>query len=253
MRTAIPSLLVAAALTSAIPLLATPAFADPDALAKVVDGKCVPDQQSSGSPAPCKLVDLKDGYVVLKDLAGASQYLVIATDHVSGIESPTLEQPAAPNYFEAAWEARQDVDASLGRDPSRADIGLAINSVNGRTQNRLHIHVDCMRGDVVAALAAAEPSIGASWALLPALLVGHPYRAMKIEAADLAAVNPFALLASGDPAVAADMGDQTLAVVGATFSDGKPGFYLLTDKVGATVGDLASSEELQDHNCAIAK
>ncbi len=76
---------------------------------------------------------------------------------------------------------------------------------------------------------------------------------MKIEAADLAAVNPFALLASGDPAVAADMGDQTLAVVGATFSDGKPGFYLLTDKVGATVGDLASSEELQDHNCAIAK
>ncbi len=88
MRTAIPSLLVAAALTSAIPLLATPAFADPDALAKVVDGKCVPDQQSSGSPAPCKLVDLKDGYVVLKDLAGASQYLVIATDDVSGIEFP---------------------------------------------------------------------------------------------------------------------------------------------------------------------
>jgi len=248
------SILVVAAFAAAeFSLLATPAEADPDALAKIVGGKCVPDQQTSGNPAPCKLVDLKDGYAVLKDLVGATQYLVIATDKVPGIESHDLEKPGAPNYFEFAWEARQFVNGGLKRELPRGDIGLAINSVKGRSQNQLHIHVDCMRPDVVQALADAAPSIGTSWAALPAPLLGHPYRAMKIEGDDLRAVNPFALLATGDPAAGAEMGDETLAVVGATLSDGKPGFYFLSDRVGSAPGDLASSEELQDHDCAIGK
>jgi CDP-diacylglycerol pyrophosphatase len=50
-----------------------------------------PGQEQKGDPAPCALVDLRErdakGYVVLKDLVGATQYLLIPTARVSGIES----------------------------------------------------------------------------------------------------------------------------------------------------------------------
>lgn len=242
---------VLVAVADAMPV--TPSFADPDALAKIVEGKCVPDEQTSNNPAPCKLVDLKGRYAVLKDLVGKSQYLLIPTDKVAGIESPDIEKSDAPNYFEDAWEARTFVSQSLGRDMPRDDIGLAINSEKGRTQNQLHIHVDCMQPDVVRTLAADAAAIGQNWAPLPGPLAGHPYQAMKLESADLTGINPFALLQNGVPAAGADMGDETLILVGATFSDGKAGFYLLSDRVGAAPGDLASSEELEDHDCAVAK
>jgi len=243
-------LLVALSL-SASALCAVPAFADPDALAKIVEGKCVPDQQANNKPGPCVYVDLAGHAAVLKDLVGKTQYLLIPTEKVEGIESPELEKPDAVNYFEAAWEARRFMEQSAGKPVPRDVVGLAINSVKGRTQNQFHIHVDCMRPDVLAALKSADASIGAAWAPLPSPLAGHPYQAMRIEGADLSKVNPFALLATGIPAAGADMGDQTLVAVAATFGDGKDGFYLLTDHVDIAHADLASGEELQDHDCAV--
>ena len=41
----------------------------------------------------------------------------------------------------------------------RDDISLAVNSVYGRSQNQLHIHIDCVRSDVRNALRAADPTI----------------------------------------------------------------------------------------------
>ena len=35
--------------------------ADPDALWRIVHDKCVPDQEQNGDPAPCALVDLREG------------------------------------------------------------------------------------------------------------------------------------------------------------------------------------------------
>src|SRR5580704_10876510 len=81
--------------------------ADPDALWKIVSEKCVPKAAAAASPAPCRLVDLTRRYAALKDLVGVAQYLVMPTDRITGIESPVLEDPASPNYWEAAWEARQ--------------------------------------------------------------------------------------------------------------------------------------------------
>lgn len=234
-------------------LAASPALADPDALAKIVEGKCVPDQQTNGKPAPCVFVDLAGHAAVLKDLVGATQYLLIPTEKVDGLESPDLEKADAPNYFEAAWEARRFMEQSFGKPVPRDVVGLAINSVKGRTQNQFHIHVDCMRTDVLAALKTADASIGTAWAPLPSPLAGHPYQAMRIDGAGLSNVNPFTLLATGIPAASADMGDQTLVAVAATFGDGKDGFYLLTDHVDITHADLASGEELEDHDCSVLK
>src|SRR5689334_7751395 len=73
------------------------ANADPNALWTIVHDQCVPHQEAGGDPAPCAQVDLgareQHGYAVLKDLVGATQFLLIPTDPVSGIESTALLRP----------------------------------------------------------------------------------------------------------------------------------------------------------------
>jgi CDP-diacylglycerol pyrophosphatase len=227
--------------------------ADPDALWKIVSQKCVPKATAGENPAPCRLVDSTRRYAALKDLVGAGQYLVIPTDRITGIESPTLESPEAPNYWEAAWEARQFMAESLARPVPRDDVGLAINSEKGRTQNQLHIHVDCVSPDVIRTLNANEDAVTASWSAFPAPLAGHSYKAMRIAASDLSGINPFRLLADGDSTAGADMGDQTIAAIAVTFRDGSDGFVLLADHADPTTGDRGSAEELLDHACAVLK
>jgi CDP-diacylglycerol pyrophosphatase len=227
--------------------------ADPDALWKIVSQKCLPKAEAGESPSPCRLVDLNQHYAALKDLVGAGQFLVIPTDRITGIESPVLEAPQTPNYWEAAWEARQFMAESLGKPVPRGDVGLAINSEKGRTQNQLHIHVDCLRPEVIGALRTNEDVITASWTAFPVALAGHAYTAMRIEAADLAGVNPFRLLADGDSTARADMGDETIVAVATTFRDGRDGFVLLANRADPAAGNPGSGEELLDHNCAILK
>ena len=135
------------------------AVADPNALWTIVNGQCVPDQRNNGDPAPCALVDLDGGeprgYAVLKDLVGTTQYLLIPTERVPGIESPQILAVDAPNYFADAWRARSFVEQRAGRELPRDSLSLAINSADARSQDQLHIHVDCVRADVRQALTAA--------------------------------------------------------------------------------------------------
>jgi CDP-diacylglycerol pyrophosphatase len=246
------ALLVCLALSLAA---ARPSHADPNALWNIVHNVCVPNEEQHGNPAPCRLVDLRDGaqngYALLKDLAGASQFLLIPTARIGGIESPALLAPGVPNYFAAAWRARTYVDRALDKTLPRDDIALAINSVAGRSQNQLHIHIDCVRTDVRAGLRQYEATVTGRWAPLGIPLAGHPYLAMRVEGQDLDRVSPFQLLADGVPGARDDMGHHTLVVVGAVFPSG-PGFVILDDRVNAAPGDRASGEELQDHACAVA-
>lgn len=230
--------------------------ADPNALWNIIHGRCVPDQLQKGDPAPCALVDLQDGdargYAVLKDIVGATQYLLIPTARVPGIESPLLTAPGAPNYFANAWRERTHTEQAAQHALPRDAISLAINSAFGRSQNQLHIHIDCVRPDVKTALQRQLAAIGDSWTLLPEPLVGHRYRAMRVLSDALDGTNPFVLLADEVPGAGAAMGEQTLVVVGAEFAGGRPGFVILTDHVDFASGDKASGEELQDHDCALA-
>ena len=226
-----------------------------DRLWRIVHEECIPDQERHGSPTPCALVHLQDGvergYVILKDLIGVTQYLLLPTAFVSGIESPDLLLPNAPNYFAAAWRERGYVERAAGRALPRAAISLAVNSALNRSQNHLHIHMDCVRLDVQAMLQRLLAGIGDDWAPLPEPLVGHTYRARRILSEDLGAANPFVLLADGVPDARATMGAQTLTVVGAQFAAGKPGFVVLNARVD--VGAFIRGEELQDHSCAVAR
>ncbi len=228
--------------------------ADPDALWKIVHDRCVPDQQLNNDPAPCTAVTLAGGeargHAILKDIRGATQFLLIPTGRTAGIESPDILAPEAPNYFAAAWAARAAMEVVLHHTLPRQDVSLAINSPHARSQEQLHIHIDCLRPDVVTALHADAAAIGPAWAPLPSPLAGHPYRARWLAEADLASSNPFKLLAADVGAAA--MPQQTLVVAGAVSADGQPGFVLLADHVDPATGDRAGGEELQDHECAVA-
>jgi CDP-diacylglycerol pyrophosphatase len=241
-----------AAACAAFPLSPLPAdAANPDALWQIVHDYCEPAAEGEPVVQKCADVNLAGGYAVLKDLVGVAQYLLIPTARVGGIESPSLLDPDTPNYWRAAWNARHYVDAKLNRTLARDEVSLAINSSSGRTQNQLHIHIDCLAADVVRTLREVGPDIGAQWKPLPVRLRGHVYSAMRIDDADLNHADPFKLLAPYVAQRGETMGEQTLMLVGAFRSDGAPAFYLLNDHV--QTGDWASSEELQDHTCALAE
>lgn len=232
--------------------------ADPDALWKIVHERCLPDQQMNNDPKPCVAVDLAEGeargHVILKDRDGVAQFLLIPTAKIAGMESPEILAADAPKYFAAAWAARFEVEAALRHTLPRDDFGLAINSVSGRSQNQLHIHIDCLRSDVIEAVRAHAGEIGNTWAAFPVPLAQHAYLARRLDDEALGQANPFRLLLDdGVQGAAADMGHQTLVIAGATFPDGRAGFVLLTDHADLAAGDRASGEELQDHACSVAR
>jgi CDP-diacylglycerol pyrophosphatase len=222
----------------------------------IVHSACVSGEMQSHDPRPCAEVDLDggvdQGFAILKDLRGASQFLLIATAEIAGIESPTLESPSAPNYFADAWEARKYVDEALHKALPRDDVSLAINSAVSRSQDQLHIHIDCVREDVRAALLLHAADIGNTWKRLPFAFSRHHYMALWVPGENLGAVNPFKLVADGIPGAAQKMGDQTLVVMGATRADGTAGFIVLDDQADRTIGDPGAGEELQDHACRVA-
>jgi CDP-diacylglycerol pyrophosphatase len=228
--------------------------ADPSALWKIVSGKCVPHEQADRDPSPCSAVDIAagvdKGFAVLKDIDGVAQFLLIPTARISGIEDVAVLAPDATNYWNAAWNARYFVEERVHTALPRDAISLAINATTGRTQDQLHIHIDCIRPDVRDALAGGLDKVGPDWAPFPTPLAGHSYRAIRLNQETLEGVNPFHILADADPA--AGMGEHTLVVVGVTFADGSNGFVLLDDRADLAAGDRGAGEQLQDHSCAIA-
>ncbi len=220
------------------------------ALWRVVRGLCMTDMKVSGHPAPCLEVN-PAGYAVLRDPQAKTEILLVPTTRLVGIESPELQAPGAPNYWQAAWDARRLIEDRVGRQAVREDIGLAINSAFGRSQDQLHIHVDCVLPEVKAALEMRADEIGASWAPLGFALAGKYYRAMRLDGEAFGERDPFKLLAQGSPEARADMARQTLAVVGVRSSDGRPGFIMLA-ATGNTPGNPdGASEALLDHSCAV--
>ena len=118
----------------------------PDALWRIVSQQCVPNQRDNHNPAPCAKVDLQSGFVLLKDINGPLQYLLMPTVKMKGMESPDLLQPKTANFFWLAWQERNVMSQRRGTQVPDNAISLTINSTTGRTQNQLHIHISCLTG-----------------------------------------------------------------------------------------------------------
>lgn len=235
-------------------LAATPARADRGTLWHLVHDLCAPRQQAGEAPSPCEMIDLTDGedkgVALLKDREGVAQYLAIPTRKISGIEDPLILAPDAPNYFAFAWGNRAKLDAKVGAPLPREAVAIAVNSAYARSQDQLHLHIDCLRPDVMATLAADGKSFDDTWRAMAEPLNGRVYFARRLLSADLADAKPFELLASGVEGAKDHMKYETLAVIGASF-EGKPGFILLADHAELAAGGHA--EDIEDHTCAVAK
>jgi len=230
------------------------ARAGPNALWRIVDGSCVPHMEAGLGPKPCETVDLSggvfEGVAILKDLVGLTQMLAIPTRRITGIEDPQMLRSDAPDVFGEGWRARKLIEGILKREAPRETIALAINSKWSRSQDQLHVHVDCVAIPVAAALASYAPSPDKTWRAMTVPLQGQTYFARRLDSADLIGAAPIRLLAEGMDGAAANMGAWSLAAVGATF-DGRPGFILLADRFSLEGGGHA--EDIQDHDCAILR
>ena len=245
---ALASLLIAAAATFAV------RAGDRMALWRIVHDECVPDQKNNAAPSPCAEVDIaggeEQGVAILKDRNGVAQYLAIPTRRVAGIDSPDILDPALPNYGRAAWAARAFVNARLPSELPRDAIGLAINAASRRSQDQLHIHIDCVAPEVRAALAGYRDRLTAGWAALPFMLAGRRYWARRLDSIDLSDADPFRLLADGVAGARDDMAGESLVVIGADFAPARPGFVLLADH--ADSGGGGYGESLLDARCSVA-
>ncbi len=231
----------------AVAVIGVAAAGDHDALWKVVHGLCVFDQTHLRSPAPCASVDLKDGEeqgtAILKDLLGRTQFLLIPTRRVTGIEDPLVGEGELPNYWAAAWAARGLVATNAQKDLSRDDIGMAINGAGSRSQSQLHIHIDCVQPQLRRILATQSARITTHWTDFR--MLGQNYRVRRIDGKE-PDPDPFRLLADDK---ATPLAESSLAVIGATFAGGKPGFVLIAQKAP---GGGVHLEDLLDHSCALA-
>jgi CDP-diacylglycerol pyrophosphatase len=224
----------------------------PNALWRVVHDLCAVDRRVLGLPSPCMAIHLREGWAVVKDTEEPTHILLVPTRRVSGIESPMLLQPNAPNYWRDAWKARRYFERLVGRPVPTGDFALVINSRYGRTQDQLHIHIDCIQPQEAEALREAVADVGAAWAPLDVSLDGQRFEARRIDGPSLDR-NPFKLLAAGDPAARADMGAYTLAAVPEVFPDDQPGFILLARRADLARGDPGAGEGILDHTCAVVR
>jgi CDP-diacylglycerol pyrophosphatase len=243
--------LLAGCVAAAIALPPPPIHPNGQVLWRITHEQCVPDQRDHNSPAPCALVSVKNGeahgYVVLKDQRGVAQHLLMPTAKITGIEDAQLLEPDAVNYFALAWQERHFVQERLGRPVADPLFSVAVNSMYGRSQDELHLHIDCVDPAVPAQLR------GQSWASDgQARLKGHVYRVHWLPGDAVQRVDPFKWLAQTVPGARRQMGAWTLALVGGADQRGRPGVYLLADRADPVAGDAGSAEELQDHNCAAA-
>lgn len=240
-------LAAALAITLTASACARLAAVDSNALWKIVDIRCVPSQEATGTPGQCTSVDLDKRYVILKDIVGRSQHLLIPTDRITGIESPLVLAPHAQDYWVDAWDSRHYVESSVKRTLPDDQLGLEINSEYRRSQNQLHIHIDCMRRDVSQSLASHANDSPGKWRW--STIDGKRYRIMRVTSLEEAS-NPFRIVARDNKDTEA-MATQTILVTGAGPSASTDGWLILNS--GTDVDDgSGTAEGLMDHACRVA-
>jgi CDP-diacylglycerol pyrophosphatase len=253
-RTAILACVAFIAISVAAPT-ASPQTPDRNALWRKVHDICaVKAKEGIFPPSPCiEMHGGLGGYAIFKDRHGPYQYLLIPASRISGIESAKLLQPDTPNYFALAWSARRYVEKAIGTKQPRDNLSLVLNSAEGRSQDQLHIHVDCISEDVHDAIAQRLPHLSEHWTWLPEGLPpnGHQYMARRLDSESLS-IDPVKDLSRSLPP-GDHLSAHSLVVVGMSDSTTGPGFVLLSGRADEARADHGNADDLQDTTCAIAQ
>ncbi len=214
-----------------------------DALWHVVSGLCVPLHKALQMSFPCLSVDEERGYAVIRAPLDRTRVLIVPTQKIEGIESPLLLRPDAAKFWSLAWIERDRVAIAAPRLLRWSDLAMAVNSRPARSQDQLHIHLDCLDARVKRALASRINVLSDSWSLLDLRPWADRYHVRKLGPAALDQ-NLFKLLADERSGAAASMALQSVAVVGFLENSGERGFVVLVNSNGG------QAEELLDHSCS---
>lgn len=217
-----------------------------EALFVVVQG-CIAAETITGMPFPCAVLDRGTvtglGTAVLRQPLTATHAILVPLAAVRGIEAPLLQGEAGLAYWNAALKARAVVVAASGGVVAADAVGLAVNSAGGRSQDQLHIHLDCVQPSLWIALRDWLPPDGAGWRLVPTPIDDARYLARWISAQDMARFNPFAAVA----AIAdwrTDLRNVSFAAIELSAAEGG-GWVVLAQHAGAS-----SAEHVLDPFCA---
>ncbi len=219
---------------------------DRAALWYVVNDLCRPMQQSLNLPIPCLKVDTARGFAVIRAPGDETQILIVPMTKIDGIESSVVLQDRMPNLWQFAWNERNRVAASAPRPLGWNDIGMAINSRRGRTQDQLHIHVDCVDPRLKRALTSRTDRLSSKWSTLDLRPWAARYRIKHIDPEGINQ-NIFKLIADEIPGARSRMALQSIGVIGSIDPNGAHGFTVLVNSDGG------HAEELLDHTCSISK
>src|SRR5271155_1261170 len=219
-----------------------------DELRDLVQNQCLVNWRAHRNAAPCERIVLagaqpdSPGYALVGDGEIGAHYLLVPLKTMTGTDSAELLDPDLPNFFAEAWSARDLLNKYVGHAVPRTAVGLALNTARERDQNQFHIHIECLRSDVVDALRAGAATVTGKWS--PINVAGSTYQAIRIADPSLEATNPFELLARLSTDARHHMETYTLLVAGMQYPDGA-GFMILTS-TGPT------AEFLLDPGCAVA-
>lgn len=234
---------------------------------KAIRNGFMPNPSPIPPPTPCVYIEpegpyanLGNGFAILKPPKSSPyHFLTSPTKAITGIEDPQVTFSLTPAMVNTSYSRNYWIDAWtwLGKTVNvlykanhkgvvlRPDqMGLAINSEKGRTQNQLHIHMACIKKEVQTTLASVKPPITTTWsAPIPFTFLknNHSYRAIVL--ANLSA-NPFLVVKTVPGYNPNEPGRSTLAVTG------KPAtaqYYLLEDYTHGS--DKGVAEELLDKSC----
>ena len=216
---------------------------------------CLANHYVTGAAFPCLQVETANGtstgYAVLRAPLEDTHVILTPTVRTIGIEAAQLRATDAVNYFQDAWSARHFVTDELARQPARDDLAMAVNSRPGRSQDQLHIHVDCIRPVVKQSLRRQMASIHLrDWTQISVSPHAPRYWALALANDDLADVNIFSLVANGLKVSPDRMDDMTIVVAGVEGGRDGAGFIVLARQRSSRSLDEAHGEALLNHSCA---
>lgn len=219
---------------------------DPERLGRLAEEAERDRGDSSVKEVVHKRTSLGDRGVMIaggKD-ADSTDLLTVPLEDVKGIEDPILRAPGAENYFRQAYlHAYPRFVKTQGVNQDQQDhgmVGMAINSQNKRTQDRLHIHTDYidkkLAGELRKDLESGRFANG-EWADLKPIHGNHKYRARWVQADELN-FNPIKMVYDqlvkehGEAYARTHMGQHSIMVVPQTDAQGRKGFLIVEGRDG---------------------
>ncbi|WP_011300295.1 CDP-diacylglycerol diphosphatase [Cupriavidus necator] len=220
-----------------------------DSLWKNVQERCLTSDQPRH--ADCAVVDRERGLVLYKDAIGSSHYLVIPDHKVTGVDDPALWEGGPHNQWAFGWEVRDIVGKSIGKRVPDNLVGLAVNSRASRSQDQLHIHLDCISEAARAFVADNAGKASDGWTELR--FQGKPVRALLIPSPDTALrFNAFDIVRKGLPEPSR-VGDRGVFVTYVTRQDAAPGFLVVDQPVDKAAGTSGHASDFLDRSCKLGR